>query len=50
MNYQPMNAKFDVKTLVKQPDFHIVPADGKVYFGQIANKKKNGKGITVSEK
>lgn len=45
-----MNDKFDVKALVKQSDFHIVPADGKVYFGQISNKKKSGTGITVSEK
>jgi len=28
-----MNKEFDIKQLVKEPNFHIVPADGKVYFG-----------------
>lgn len=48
--YKPLDPEFDVGRLVKQPDFHIVPADGKVFFGQIKNKKKHGSGISVSEK
>lgn len=27
-----------------------MPLEGKVFFGQLTDKKKNGKGITVSEK
>lgn len=32
-----MNSNFDIKTLIKQPNFYIVPLDDKVYFGQIIN-------------
>ena len=50
VNYQPMSKNFDLKSLVKEADFHIIPDEGKVYFGQVQNQKRHGKGITVSEK
>lgn len=50
LNYKPMNPEFDLKQLVKEPNFQIVPANGKVYFGQISNDRRNGNGITISEK
>jgi hypothetical protein len=45
-----MNPNFDVKKLVKEDNFHIIPKDGKVFFGQVVDKKRHGDGITVSEK
>jgi hypothetical protein len=36
--------------LIKSSNFYIIPTDGKVYFGEIQDEAKNGKGITVSEK
>lgn len=43
-----MNPRFGIEKLVKEPNFNIIPADGMVYFGQIKNDQKHGKGITVT--
>ena len=45
-----MSSSFNIKDLIRQENFHIVPTANHVYFGQIVDRKKNGKGITVSEK
>ena len=50
MKYKPINSNFDIRSLVKQADFHIVADEGRVYFGQIRNNKRHGLGITISEK
>jgi hypothetical protein len=50
LNYKPLNPAFNVKELAKEQDFCVVPSKDKVYFGQVRNDKKHGKGITVSEK
>jgi hypothetical protein len=49
-SYTPMSADFDIKRLIKKESFHIVPADGYVYFGEVASQKKHGEGILVSQK
>lgn len=49
-SYVPMSPEFDLKALIKQEDFHIVPAEGYVYFGQVQGQKKHGEGILVSER
>ena len=45
-----MDKKFDLKNLVKEDNFHIIPDEGRIYFGQVANHKRHGKGITISPK
>jgi hypothetical protein len=50
MSYKPMDSKFDMRSLVKEADFHIVSEEGRIYFGQVHNNKRHGRGITISEK
>lgn len=45
-----MNPDFDLKKLLKKEAFHILPINNAVYFGEIVNEKKQGDGISVSEK
>lgn len=45
-----MNPDFDLKKLLKKEAFHILPTSNAVYFGEIINEKKQGDGISVSEK
>ena len=45
-----MDPSFDLHSLIKAADFHIVPDEGKVYFGEVVNSKRHGKGITITEK
>lgn len=35
VHYKPLDKSFDIIKLIKRTDFHIVPFDGGVYFGQI---------------
>jgi hypothetical protein len=49
-NYTPMDPSFDLKALIRQPNFHIVPAETYLYFGQVENQMKHGLGIMISEK
>ena len=45
-----MDKNFDMKSLVKEADFHIVQEEGRVYFGQVNGQQRQGRGITVTDK
>jgi hypothetical protein len=45
-----MEPSFDLKSLILKPNFHIVPGENYVYFGQVENQMKHGQGIMISEK
>ena len=45
-----MNPSFNLKELVKSPKFSVVKDKDIVYFGEVENEMKNGKGISVTEK
>lgn len=46
--YKPLNPTFNVRQLVQSRNFHIIPTGNNVYFGEVIDRKKSGKGITVS--
>lgn len=45
-----MGQKFSVKKLVKKDNFQVIKSDEGVFFGQMTNEEKNGKGIMISER
>jgi hypothetical protein len=50
INYKPISPDFDLKELVKQPNFVVFPYEDKLYFGQMKEGKiKDGTGVTLAE-
>ena len=45
-----MDKNFDMKSLVKETDFHILQEEGRIYFGQVNGQQRQGRGITVTDR
>lgn len=49
-DYEPMSEKFKMKQVLRSENFKVVKSEEGIYFGQMINEEKHGKGIMVTEK